>query len=41
VTEDCVHLKDAIEILIQQGLLRKYRKDRPKENNNQEKAVED
>ncbi|KAK2409752.1 hypothetical protein QL285_045156 [Trifolium repens] len=41
VTEDCVHLKDAIEILIQQNLLQKYRKDRPRENNDRRQEVED
>ncbi|WJX89707.1 hypothetical protein P8452_71681 [Trifolium repens] len=41
VTEDCVHLKDAVEILIQQNLLGKYRKDRPRENNDRRQDVED
>jgi hypothetical protein len=41
VTEDCVHLKDAIEILIQQGLLGKYKKDRERENNDRRQEVED
>jgi hypothetical protein len=41
VTEDCVHLKDAIEILIQQNLLQKYRKDRPRENNDRRQEAED
>ncbi|KAK2389826.1 hypothetical protein QL285_063389 [Trifolium repens] len=41
VTEDCVHLKDAIEILFQQGLLGKYKKDRPRENNDRRQDVEE
>ncbi|KAK2383691.1 hypothetical protein QL285_071117 [Trifolium repens] len=41
VTEDCVHLKDAIEILIQQGLLGKYKKEKARENNDRRQTVED
>jgi hypothetical protein len=41
LTTDCVHLKDAIEILIQQNLLGKYMKDRPRESNDRRQDVED
>ncbi|KAK2402269.1 hypothetical protein QL285_051805 [Trifolium repens] len=41
VTEDCVHQKEAIEILIQQGLLGKYKKEKARENNDRRQANED
>jgi hypothetical protein len=41
VTEDCIHLKDSIEILIQQGLLGRYKKERPRETNDRRQTVED
>jgi hypothetical protein len=42
VTEDCVHLKDAVEILIHQGHLRRYRKggEKPRESNDVQRAAE-
>ncbi|MCH81950.1 hypothetical protein A2U01_0002744 [Trifolium medium] len=40
VTEDCVHLKDAIEILIQKGYARKYVKDGEKETHEAQMAIE-
>ncbi|MCH96292.1 hypothetical protein A2U01_0017276 [Trifolium medium] len=40
VTEDCVHLKDAIEILIQKGYARKYVKDGDKETHEAQMAIE-
>ncbi|MCI42719.1 hypothetical protein A2U01_0063956, partial [Trifolium medium] len=40
VTEDCIHLKDAIEILIQKGYARKYVKDGEKETHETQMAIE-
>ncbi|MCI89109.1 hypothetical protein A2U01_0110397, partial [Trifolium medium] len=40
VTEDCVHLKDAIEILIQKGYARKYVKEGDKETNEAQMAID-
>ncbi|MCI61575.1 hypothetical protein A2U01_0082832, partial [Trifolium medium] len=38
VTEDCVHLRDAIEILIQKGYARKYVKEGDRETNEAQMA---
>ncbi|MCI78172.1 hypothetical protein A2U01_0099442, partial [Trifolium medium] len=40
VTEDCVHLKDAIEILIQKGYARKYVKEGDRETNEAQMAID-
>ncbi|MCI48178.1 hypothetical protein A2U01_0069421, partial [Trifolium medium] len=40
VTEDCVHLKDAIEIMIQKGYAQKYVKDGDKETHEAQMAIE-
>ncbi|MCI07470.1 hypothetical protein A2U01_0028539, partial [Trifolium medium] len=40
VTEDCVHIKDAIEILIQKGYARKYVKDGEREIHEAQMAIE-
>ncbi|MCI91387.1 hypothetical protein A2U01_0112681, partial [Trifolium medium] len=40
VTEDCVHLKDAIEILIQKGYARKFVKDGDMETNEAQMAID-
>ncbi|MCI67808.1 hypothetical protein A2U01_0089067, partial [Trifolium medium] len=40
VTEDCVNLNDAIEILIQKGYARKYVKDGEKETNEAQMTIE-
>ncbi|MCI54041.1 hypothetical protein A2U01_0075288, partial [Trifolium medium] len=38
--EDCVHLKDAIEILIQKGYARKYVKEGDMETNEAQMAID-
>ncbi|MCI53059.1 hypothetical protein A2U01_0074305, partial [Trifolium medium] len=40
VTEDCVHLKDAIKILIQKGYARKYVKEGDRETNEAQMAID-
>ncbi|MCI98056.1 hypothetical protein A2U01_0119359, partial [Trifolium medium] len=40
VTEDCVHLKDAIEILIQKGYACKFVKEGDRENNEAQMAID-
>ncbi|MCI63371.1 hypothetical protein A2U01_0084628, partial [Trifolium medium] len=40
VTEDCVHLKDAIEILIQKDYARKYVKEGDRETNEAQMAID-
>ncbi|MCI77932.1 hypothetical protein A2U01_0099202, partial [Trifolium medium] len=39
VTEDCIHLKEAIEILIQKGYASKYVKDGEKETHEAQMAI--
>ncbi|MCI61272.1 hypothetical protein A2U01_0082529, partial [Trifolium medium] len=40
VTEDCVHLNDAIEILIQKGYARKFVKEGDRETNEAQMAID-
>ncbi|MCI65384.1 hypothetical protein A2U01_0086642, partial [Trifolium medium] len=40
VTEDCVYLKDAIEILIQKGYARKFMKEGDRETNEAQMAID-
>ncbi|MCI92534.1 gag-pol polyprotein, partial [Trifolium medium] len=40
VTEDCIHLKDSIEILIQKGYARKYVKEGDSKTNEAQMAID-